>query len=93
MGREIIFKPRIGQEILHQDSNGIGVRLVKFATSENLVVKSTLFPRRNIHKYTWTSPDGKTHKQIDHVLIGDGIQIYWMCEALGELTVILITIW
>jgi hypothetical protein len=24
---------------------------------------------RNIQKYTWTSPDGKTHNQIDHVLI------------------------
>jgi len=28
-----------------------------------------MFPQRNIHKYTWTSPDGKTHHQIDHVLI------------------------
>ena len=60
VGRENIFKPIIGQESVHQDSNDNGVRLVKFATSKNLVVKSTMFPHRNIHKCTWTSPDGKT---------------------------------
>jgi endonuclease/exonuclease/phosphatase family metal-dependent hydrolase len=67
--RENIFKPTTGKESLHQDSNDNGVRLVNFATSKHLVVKSTMFPHRNIHKYTWTSPEGKTHNQIDHVLI------------------------
>ena len=69
LGREDIFKPIIGQESLHQVSNENWVRLVNFATSKNLVVKSTMFPHRNIHKYTWNSPDGKTHNQIDQVLI------------------------
>jgi len=69
VGRENIFKPTIGNESLHQDSNDNGVRLVNFATSKNLVVNSTMLPHRNIHKYIWTSPDGNTHNQIDHVLI------------------------
>ena len=54
LGREDIFKPIIGQESLHQDSNENGVRLVNFDTSKNLVVQSTTFPHQNIHKYTWT---------------------------------------
>jgi hypothetical protein len=53
---------------LHQHSNDNGVRIVNFATSKNLVVKSMMFPHRDIHKYTWTSPDGKTQNQIDHIL-------------------------
>ena len=66
---ENIFKPTIGNESLHQDSNDNGFRIVNFATSKNLAVKSTMFPHRNIHKYTWTSPDGKPHNQIDYILI------------------------
>jgi hypothetical protein len=52
---------------------GIGTKLVvNFATSKNFTVKSMMFPHHNIHKYTWTSPDGKTHNQIDHILIDMG---------------------
>jgi endonuclease/exonuclease/phosphatase family metal-dependent hydrolase len=69
VGREDIFKPTIGNESLHEISNDNGVRVVNFATSKNLIVKSTMIPHCNIHTFTWTSPDGKTHNQIDHILI------------------------
>jgi hypothetical protein len=69
VGREDTFKPAIRNESLHQHSNDNGVRVVNFATSKNLDVKSTMFPHRNIHKYTWTPSDGKTHNQIHHILI------------------------
>jgi hypothetical protein len=64
VGRENFFKPTIGNE-----SNDSGVRIVNVTTLKNLVVKSTIFPDRNFHKYACTSPDGKTHNQIDHILI------------------------
>jgi hypothetical protein len=50
-------------------SNDNGVRVVNFATFKNLTAKSIMFPHRNIHKFTWTSPAEKTHNQIDHILI------------------------
>jgi hypothetical protein len=59
----------MGNESLHEVSNDNGVRVVNFATSKNLTVKSTTFAHRNIHKLNWTSPDGKTHNQIDYILI------------------------
>jgi endonuclease/exonuclease/phosphatase family metal-dependent hydrolase len=74
VGREDIFKPTIWNESLYEISNDNGVRLVNFATSKNIRVKSTMFPHRNIHKCTWTSPDGKTHNQIDHILVDRQIQ-------------------
>jgi hypothetical protein len=52
IGREDIFKPTIGNESLHEISNNNGIRVVNFAISKNLKVKSTMFPHRNIHKYT-----------------------------------------
>jgi hypothetical protein len=67
--REGIFKPTIGNESLYEISNDNGVRVVNFATSRNLIVKSTIFPFHTFHKYTWLSPEGKPHNQIDHIQI------------------------
>jgi hypothetical protein len=57
VGRKDIFKPTIGNESLHESNNDNGLRLVNFATSKNLKVKSTMFP------------DGKTCYEIDHILL------------------------
>jgi hypothetical protein len=68
-GRGDICKLTIGNESLHEMSNDNGVRVVNFATSKNLIVKSAMFPHHNIYNYTLMSPDWKTHSQIDHILI------------------------
>ncbi|XP_018337473.1 PREDICTED: uncharacterized protein LOC108745675 [Trachymyrmex septentrionalis] len=68
IGKEDIFRPTIGLESLHEESNDNGVRVINFATGKNLIVKSTYFKHKNIHKQTWISPDGGTRNQIDHVL-------------------------
>jgi hypothetical protein len=65
-GREDIIKLTIGNEGLHQDSNGNDVRRVHFYMPKNLlvVVKGMMLPYRNFNKYTRTSPDRKTHNKI-----------------------------
>jgi exonuclease III len=69
VGTENIFEPTVGNQSLHEICNDNGVRVVNFATSKNLVVKSTMLRHHRIHKYTWTFPEGNTHKQIDHILV------------------------
>jgi hypothetical protein len=64
IGRENIFKTTIGNKSLHETSNGNGVTVVNFTSSKNLVLKSTMFPHRKIHNYTWTSPEGNTTRLI-----------------------------
>jgi hypothetical protein len=68
-GREDIFKPTIGNESLHEIRNDNGVRLVNFATFKNLTVSIRMLPHRNIRKYAWTSPHGKSYNLIDHILV------------------------
>ena len=43
MGRENIFRLTIGNEVLQQDINDNGARIVNFAISKNPVVKRNVF--------------------------------------------------
>jgi hypothetical protein len=52
VGGEDIFKPTVGNESVQEISNNNGVRILNFATSKNLIVRSTMFPHCNIKKFT-----------------------------------------
>jgi len=67
IGRELMYVPSAGIESVHEESNDNGQKIILFATSRSLVISSTTFPHKNIHKYSWKSPDGRNMKQIDHL--------------------------
>lgn len=54
-----------------ETSNGNGSKLIDFTVGKGLVIKSSMFPRKDIHKYIWISPDGKVKNHIDLVLINN----------------------
>jgi hypothetical protein len=71
----------LGIKILHEINNADGVRTVNIASSKKSQYQKYNVPCVNICKYTWTSPDGKTHDQIDHILMGEeSIQVYLMSD-------------
>ena len=53
VGKESIYKPTIGNEI----------KMIQFAISNGLNVRSTMFPHKDIHKQTWYSA-GQRNKWI-----------------------------
>jgi len=52
VGREEKYRPTIGKYSLHAITNNNGERLINCAISKNLLVKSTYFHHKDIHKYT-----------------------------------------
>jgi len=64
-----IFSNRLLGVRVYSRNNDNGVRIVNFAISKSIDVKNTIFLQRNILKYTWTPPDGKSHTHIDHMLM------------------------
>jgi hypothetical protein len=77
--RQNTSKPTIRNVSLREINKDNAIRVVNFATQKNLIVKSKMLPHHNIHKYPWTSPDGKTHNQIDYILLTDKAFKYSCC--------------
>ena len=58
-----------GQHAIHDEISKNGIILCQFAGGNELIISSTCFEHKNIHKGTWNDPAGRTVNQIDHVLI------------------------
>ena len=51
-------------------SNLRGEQLINFCGICNLVIANTLFKQKKENRcWTWESPDGKVHSQIDYIII------------------------
>jgi hypothetical protein len=51
VGRKEIYQGLIGRHSMHLNCNNNGQRLVDFAVAKNMVVSSTCFPHKEIHKH------------------------------------------
>jgi len=71
VGKEDIYKPTIGNESLHKETNNNVTKMIQFTISKGFNVRSKTFPHKDNHKETWYSADRRTANQIDHVLISN----------------------
>ena len=51
------------------ESNERGLRLLEFASFNDLMLANTLGPHKSSRITTWHSPNGKHHNQIDYIMI------------------------
>ena len=53
----------------NDDTNERGLRLLEFATFNDLVLANTLGHHKASRRWTWHSPNGQHHNQIDYILV------------------------
>ncbi|GIY56603.1 uncharacterized protein CDAR_98191 [Caerostris darwini] len=65
---EVEFRSVIGKYSF-MSTNDNSNRLINFVVSHDMVIDSTMFQHRDIHKIAWRSTDGSHNNQINHMLI------------------------
>ena len=50
-------------------TNERGLRLLEFAIFDDLVLANTFGHHKTSRRWTWRSPDGRQHNQIDYILV------------------------
>jgi hypothetical protein len=68
-GKEPAYQKITGKHTLHEETNRNGELLCDLAAANNMIVMSTQFQHKQIHKGTWRSPDYNIINQTDHVLV------------------------
>ena len=53
----------------NNETNERGLRLLEFASLNDLKLANTFGPHKTSRRWTWHSPNGKHHTQIDYIMI------------------------
>jgi hypothetical protein len=69
VGKEALNFHMTGKYSFHSLTKVNGSWLIQFAALWNMIIGSTFYPHKDLHKRTWRSPDGVTFSQTDHLLI------------------------
>jgi hypothetical protein len=72
IGNEQANKSVAEQHTIHEETSENGLILCQFTEANELIISSTHFNHKAIHKGTWKDPTGKTVNEIHHVLINKG---------------------
>ncbi|XP_071652375.1 craniofacial development protein 2-like [Temnothorax longispinosus] len=62
IGRESRYQPHVDKYSLHKESNENRDKAIGFAASKNMIIGSTKFNHKDVHKLTWVSPDGQNNE-------------------------------
>jgi hypothetical protein len=68
IGKENSIATVAGKYNLHEVTSENGKRLGQFAARHNMIIESTCFEHKRIHKGTWMCPGTEVVNQIDHVV-------------------------
>jgi endonuclease/exonuclease/phosphatase family metal-dependent hydrolase len=70
VGKEAYQNQVAGMHTIHDSSNENGRMLGQFASRNNLLIRSTVYPHKHIHLGTWKIPGTNEEiNQIVHVLV------------------------
>jgi hypothetical protein len=69
VGKEVVKFHTTPKNSLHSLMNCKWILVDTVAVSGNMIIGSTSYPLKDIHKSTWRSPDGVTFNQKDHLLM------------------------
>ena len=59
----------ICEPLCNDDTNERGLRLLEFATFNDLVLANTFCDHKASRRWTWHSPNGQHHNQFDYILM------------------------
>lgn len=65
---KMIYEGAMGRQGCGQMNNN-GMQVANLCLANSCVIGGTIFPHKQIHKLTWSSPDGSTINQIDDIVI------------------------